>query len=49
MKGNFFLRYNLIDMIFKFDVKKIVIVYFGIVRYVCLEFKKKGRGRKEVY
>ena len=49
VKGNFFLRHNLIDMTFKLDVRKTAIVYPGTVRYVCSELKKKGRGRNEVY
>lgn len=49
VKGNFFLRHNLIDMTFKLDVRKTAIVYPGAVRYVCSELKKKGRGRNEVY
>ena len=49
VKGNFFLRHNLIDMTFKLDVKKTAIVYPCTVPYVCSELKKKGRGRNEVY
>ena len=37
LKGNFFLRYNLIDMTFKLDVKKTVTVYPCTVHYVCSE------------
>ena len=49
VKGNFYLRHNLIDMTFKLDVKKTAIVYPGTVHYVCSELKKKGRVRNEVY
>lgn len=49
VKGSFFLRHNLIDIAFKLDVKKTVIVYHGAVRFVCSELKKKVRGRNKVY
>ena len=49
LKGNFFLRHNLIDTTFKLDVKRTAIVYPGTVCYVCSELKKKGRGRNKVY
>ena len=49
VKGNIFLRHNLIDMTFKLDIKKTAIVYPSTVRYVCSELNKKGRGRNEVY
>lgn len=49
LKGHFFLRHNLIDMIYKLDVKKKVMVYPGTVRYMCSELKKKGKGCNEVY
>lgn len=49
VKGNFYLRLNLIDMTFKLNIKKTAIVYPGTVRYVCSELKKKGRGHNEVY
>ena len=49
LKGNFFLRHNLIDMTFKLDLKKSATIYPGTVRYVCSELKKKGKRRNEVY
>lgn len=49
VKGNVFLRHNLIDMTFKLDIKKTAILYPSTVRYVCSDLKKKGRGRNEIY
>ena len=39
VKGNFFLRHNLIDMTFKLGVKKTAVVYPSTVCYVCSELK----------
>lgn len=49
MKGYFFIRENIYDMIFIIDLKRIVIVYVGIVRYICGEFLVRKRGRKFIY
>lgn len=49
LKGQFFLRHNLIVMNYKLDVKKKAMVHPGTVRCVCSELKKEGKGRNEVY
>lgn len=49
IKGNFYLRDNIYDMIFIFDVKRIIVVYVVIVRYICGELIVKKKGRKIIY
>lgn len=43
LKGYFFLRENIIDMIYIFDINRFVVVYVVIVRYICSEFLVKKR------
>lgn len=49
IRGYFFFRENFIDMIYKFDERKVVIVYVAIVRYICFDFRIVKRGRKLVF
>lgn len=46
LRGNFFIRENIIDMTYKLDEKKIAFVLAGTVRHVCGELKRK---RHNVY
>ena len=49
LKGHFFLRDNLIDMMYKLDQKRVAVVFPGTVRYVCLELRQRGRGRRKAF
>lgn len=49
IKGNFYLKDNIYDVIFIFDVKRIVVVYVVIVSYICGELLVKKKGRKIIY
>ena len=44
LKGNFFLRDNLIDMTYRLDKKKLAFVLVGTVRNVCGELKHNRKG-----
>ena len=44
LKGNFFIRDNLIDMTYKVDKNKSAFVLVGTVRHVCGELKRKRKG-----
>ena len=46
LRGNFFIRDNIIDMTYKLVVKKSVFVLAGTVRHVCGELKRK---RNNIY
>lgn len=49
LKGNFFLRDNLIDMTYKLDESKVAIVHAATVRHICSDLRTVKRGRKSVY
>ena len=44
LQGHFFLRDNLIGMMYKLDQKKVAFVFPGTVCYVCSEQIERGRG-----
>ena len=46
LRGNFFIRDNIIDMTYKLDEKKSAFVLAGTVRHVCGELKRK---RNNIY
>ena len=48
LRGNFFIRDNIIDMTYKLVVKKSVFVLAGTVRHVCGELKRKRNNINKV-
>ena len=49
LKGNFFLRDNLIDMTYRLEECKVAIVHAATVRHICCDLHVVKRGRKSVF
>lgn len=49
LKGYFYLRDNIYDMIYILDIKRVVVVFVVIVRYICGDFIVKRCSKKFIY
>lgn len=49
IKGNFYLRDNIHDMTFTFNVKRTAVVYAATDCHICGELPAKKKGRKTIY